>query len=37
MECESVAVRGREEASHGPQWDDDPPLRTPPAQMGAPG
>ena len=27
MECESVAVRGRQEASHGQQWDDDPPLR----------
>lgn len=27
MECESVAVRGRQRASHGQLWDDDPPLR----------
>lgn len=27
MECESVAVRGGQRASHGQPWDDDPPLR----------
>ena len=32
MECESVAVRGRQGASHGQPWDDDPPLRIGPPE-----